>query len=365
MPYPSDVTSSDTMTLVRTHAAGDLLMLTALLPALKQQYHRVELVVSEPFMTVLQGHPLLDAQYVVPHGKLGNPWRVHQLHQKVNRVLAENTPKAGRRKVCYLSYPSGLESLGQLQATLLHQPWLPRTIKAWLTPHRHLLEHFAQQVHLTLPLETLAQSMCLPPFEVPAYWQEVPSAEGRASHPSARWELSQVQHAVVIQTRASVRKKEWPLAYWQTWVNHFKAAYPHVAVLRIGSSGYHPPLEGVVDIATPHFHEAFALLSQCKLFIGLDSVFNHAMQALQKPSIMLYGATHPARFGYGSHVNVWHGECLTHHLLHDAATTPWHEASRGFRPPTPERTHLRQAGYHPALLATSPECLMALTHAMM
>jgi ADP-heptose:LPS heptosyltransferase len=336
-----------TLTLVRTHAAGDLLMLTALLPALKARYARVELVVSEPFATVLQGHPLLDAQYVIPHGKLGNPWRMYQLKQKVKQVLAEQSPVSkAQRHVVYLTYPSGLQSLGQLQALLLHQPWLPHFLQTALTPKEHLLQHFAKQVALSEPLSVLEAALSLPPLHT-----ETP-------YPLP---LARLQKAVVIQTRASVIKKEWPLAFWETWVQHMQTLYPDTPLLRIGSAGYHPPLAGVVDIETPHLHDAFALLAQCRLFIGLDSVFNHAMQALQKPSIILYGATHPARFGYQAHANIWKGQCRQFPHLRFPAMAGEDGQGQGVTLQAMQR--FQKQGYHPAMLHTTPECLVAVTQA--
>ncbi len=51
--------------------------------------------------------------------------------------------------------------------------------------------------------------------------------------------------------------------------------------------------------------ESFSAMKKSILFIGLDSVFNHASRALDVPAVILFGSTSPVGSGYDTNINLW------------------------------------------------------------
>jgi ADP-heptose:LPS heptosyltransferase len=274
-------TSTPWLELIRTHAFGDVLMASAVLAGLKQQGYNTRFVVSEPFKALAEQHPLIDELIVLPWQKSNNFWRKRSL-QRCLRQATQGFPKAERSVA--LTYPrnatllrESLGGLGSLGAELLHL----------LAPKTHTVEVFCKQAGV--PVSSL---LTLPPL--PPQVQE--------------W-AAPYNGAIVIQTRASQLKKQWPLPYWQALAKGLKKA-TGLRLLRIGALPNEPAIEGVEDIATPTMLHAVALQKNAALFIGLDSVFNHVSRALQQPALFLFGPTHPYRFGYGQNINLWAGRLV-------------------------------------------------------
>lgn len=267
--------------LIRTHAFGDVLMASAVLAGMKRQGYNTRFVVSEPFKALAEQHPLIDELVVLPWQKSNNFWRKRSLQKELTQAT-KDLPKAERS--IYLTYPrnatllrESLGSFGALGGELLHL----------LAPQTHTLEAFCKQAGVTV-----SSHLTLPPLpEAVQSWAAAYTG------------------AIVIQTRASKLKKQWPTPYWQALAKGLKQA-TGLRMLRIGALANEATIKGVEDIVTPTILHAVALQQNAALFIGLDSVFNHVSRALQKPALFLFGPTHPNRFGYGQNINLWAGRLV-------------------------------------------------------
>jgi len=95
--------------------------------------------------------------------------------------------------------------------------------------------------------------------------------------------------------------KEWPMERWEELIKLF----PEYQFIQLGAPG-EPLIDGAQHMCGKlTLRESFSALQQSDLFIGLDSVFNHAANALDVPTVAMFGSTSPIGSGYESHTNLW------------------------------------------------------------
>ncbi len=95
--------------------------------------------------------------------------------------------------------------------------------------------------------------------------------------------------------------KDWPFERWSELIKLF----PGFQFIQLGAVG-EPKIEGAQYMCGKlTIRESFSVLKQSNLFIGLDSVFNHAAAALEVPAIILFGSTSPIGSGYPNAMNLW------------------------------------------------------------
>jgi hypothetical protein len=113
----------------------------------------------------------------------------------------------------------------------------------------------------------------------------------------------QFSDTVLIQTTGSYSPyKNWPVDRWHGLAKLIQHELK-IPVKQVGSK-QDLRVEGVDLIDSPDIHHALAAVKNCRLFIGIDSVFNHASQAFKKPALILWGSTNPLAFGYLQNVNL-------------------------------------------------------------
>ena len=250
-------TSDNIFELIRPGAFGDLIMLTALFPTLKAQGYKIRVVCWPFYGSVLQDHPDVDEFVFFQEGQ--------SLYvEDIKRYIASVTGPAAQSAV--LDYPNW--------------QWpgiLPHALQ------QHATEFFAAQANIT------------PSDELSLYLSEEQLAWGE-----------QYKDVILIQTKTSYSPyKNWPLDRWEELVRLIQSELGE-RVFQIGAWD-DPKVPGVEPIESPSIRHAIAALKQCKLFIGLDSVFNHASRAVKKKSIILWGSTNPATFGYAQNINLVNG----------------------------------------------------------
>jgi ADP-heptose:LPS heptosyltransferase/glycosyltransferase involved in cell wall biosynthesis len=97
------------------------------------------------------------------------------------------------------------------------------------------------------------------------------------------------------------RYKEWPLERWQKLILKF----PDYQWIQLGAAG-ETLIPGAQHMCGKlSLRESFSVLQQSTLFVGLDSVFNHASAALGTDAIIMFGSTSPLGSGYDSNTNLW------------------------------------------------------------
>lgn len=116
-------------------------------------------------------------------------------------------------------------------------------------------------------------------------------------------ELTRPMVTFAVRTGWS-RYKEWPLDRWVELIKRF----PEYQWVQIGGPG-EPQVEGALYTCGKFsLRESFILLKKSYFFVGLDSVFNHAANALQVPAIIMFGSTSPMGSGYLGHINLASGD---------------------------------------------------------
>lgn len=246
-------TDSKIIQLMRPGALGDLLMCTALFPALKAQGYRIRFVVHPEYADILKHHPDIDELVLSTAGT-----------RKALVAETAHLPKA--EKYIYLYYPF----------------YGKRDLPAHPIP-MHLTTYFCEQAGVP-GSDRLSIGLTDEHLE----WGE------------------QCQGKILIHTHARWSPyKNWPLDRWAQLVEKLRNEL-QVEVFQLGNAT-EPPIRGASRLESPSILHAIAALRYSKLFIGLDSVFNHASRALEKPSIIIWGSTHPFGMGYRQNLNLVNG----------------------------------------------------------
>lgn len=113
---------------------------------------------------------------------------------------------------------------------------------------------------------------------------------------------------VVIQSsvRSAVRPnelKEWWPDRWQSVVDALRADH---RIIQVGGE-HDPRLQGAEDLRGHglNLRGAAAILSQARLFVGLESGFMHLARAVDCPAVILFGGrVHPTQAGYAGFTNL-------------------------------------------------------------
>lgn len=241
--------------LMRPGAMGDLLMCTATLPALKEQGWWIRFVAHPKFAAVLEHHPLIDELILVKPGAPG---------EMMGAVKSLNLPTADKH--VYFTYPF----------------YAKRDLPGHPIPI-HTAHHYCDQAGV--PINE----------ELSIGFTDEHEAWGK-----------QYEDCVVVHTTAMWSPyKNWPIDRWEALVKKIDSEIG-LQVVQIGTEKDNL-LSGDRLVKTPTIHHAMAMVKHCRLFIGQDSVFNHVSRAVKKPSVILWGSTHPLGHGYTQNLNLVNG----------------------------------------------------------
>ncbi len=104
-----------------------------------------------------------------------------------------------------------------------------------------------------------------------------------------------------ISSRCS-KNQEWPLERWEELVKQL----PEFTFIQIGLTKTDSKVKGTVDLRnTTTIQEAIALIKYSKLFLGVDSVFAHAANAVNIKGIVLFGPSNPEIWGHDNNMNIY------------------------------------------------------------
>ncbi len=258
--------------LVRLAAWGEVLMTTATFPALIEAGYRIRYVTTSGLAPLLEHNPWVDELVTMPFVRSGNPIRQRRLRLAVEE--ATSNLRSADKTIYFRNSPNYSFLRDILNRVLPDQAEV-------CFPVRHQLYDVCRQAGVPFADEL---SLHLTPEEL---------AWGQA-----------YSDCVFIQMFSSSPHKDWPVVYWERLVERLKSEFG-LRVLQLGRPEQTVP--GIEKFDEPRLRYVLAALYHARLFIGPDSVFNHVHRAFHKPAIILYGPTHPARFGYSQNVNLWHG----------------------------------------------------------
>ena len=99
--------------------------------------------------------------------------------------------------------------------------------------------------------------------------------------------------------------KTWNWTSWNEFVRTFKAEYPDIRVIQLGTTTARP-IDGVDEclVNQTTLAEAFELISKSLVHIDGDSGLTHAATALGVPCVVLFGPTPDYFFGYPQNANL-------------------------------------------------------------
>lgn len=261
---PSGPPAKKIAQVMRPGALGDIIMSTAACKKLKEAGFHVRYVCHPSSVEAINDNPNVDEIIAVPE----NNW------QKI--LEATNTlPKPD--KVAFFQYP--------MEEDYPNKPM-----------RQHLAHFFCEQAGVE---PSLALSIGL--------LQE--HLDFGAQHGT---------DAIVIHTTAGWSPlKNWPDDRWEELIGRLRDG-GHT-VVQIGGSKERT-IPGATKLATPSIRHAAAVQKFSKLFIGVDSIFNHTSQAVGKQSIILWGSTHPCGSGYDQNVNLVNGAVWTRDMGNEGPT---------------------------------------------
>ncbi len=228
-------------------------MATAVLRPLRAQGSRVRFVAHPDFIGVLEDHPLIDELIPAQSGTY-------------DTLMAETAHLPPPDRAVYLYYPFYTKS---------DLPAHPMPM--------HVTASFCEQAGVPVN-----QDLSVHLDEAHEDWG------------------AQFADAVLIHTKTRWSPyKDWLPDRWDELVATIQRE-TGLQVRQLGD-GSEPLVAGASPVDSPTIRHAIAALKHCRLFIGVDSVFNHASQAVKKPSVILWGSTHPQNAGYSQNVNLVNG----------------------------------------------------------
>jgi ADP-heptose:LPS heptosyltransferase len=103
--------------------------------------------------------------------------------------------------------------------------------------------------------------------------------------------------------------KNWPLERWPAVIEW--AHRRSFSVVQLRGSEEEPLLEGIdLDYCGRPLREALACIERASMLVSVDTMAHHAAAAFQVPSVVLWGRSKAAHFGYRqSHIINIQGEC--------------------------------------------------------
>lgn len=259
--------------LIRTVAWGDVLMSTAAMAGLKAQGYRLRYVTTESLSTVLHHNPSVDQVIVVPPIRTGNWWRQRELKAMV--ALATERLEPAARQIFFQNSPT----YGVLRSGL--NQVFPGLGDGWPPVNHHLI-HVCRQA------------------EVP-YNEQLQLV---LNDEEQQWATA-FKDAVLFHMFSSNPLKDWPVEHWKALSDRITSDFGR-PVFQVGKP-WHEQAGVIESINNPTMRHAMAAVGQCRLLVGVDSVFNHVSRALNKPAVILFGVTHPGQFGYRQNINLWQG----------------------------------------------------------
>ena len=133
----------------------------------------------------------------------------------------------------------------------------------------------------------------------------------------AKKELSGINKpALAISTKSKEKVKNWPLKNWRNVLNEISN---HYFVIHLGDDK-EPTFSNVKSFAGKlSMRQTAAILSQCNLYIGPDSLLMHLANGVNLKAIIIFGDARPVKcLGYSDNINLTGTPSSNNHWLLDS-----------------------------------------------
>jgi ADP-heptose:LPS heptosyltransferase len=118
----------------------------------------------------------------------------------------------------------------------------------------------------------------------------------------ARRIVSQYKNPIAINpTSRTTKNQEWSLEQWERLVKKM----PDVTFIQLGLKD-ETYIQGAIDYrGKTSLRMSIAMLKYMKGFVGVETFLGHAAVAVDVPSVILFGPSNPAIWGYDSNHNIY------------------------------------------------------------
>lgn len=282
---------SDPKLILVSHLAhlGDVVMMTALLSALKAKFpqSQIGVVIGSWALPVVQNHPHVDYVHIVDHWKLNRA--PISLLQKTIRYY--KTKKKALQEIRQLNYEIALDAYYYFPNAIPYfwQASIPTRIGYTSGGFGPLLTHALEWKDLNQPViyyyAALLEFLGVSKVEALSLLKPCLVASAQPSKISKNY--------IVLHPGTGSKLKEWPLEKWCELVNHLKG-YQLVFTGKgreekekiqqiIGKRA------GCLNLADQlTWQEYLEVLGNAALLIGVDSLAGHCASALNTPAVLIY-----------------------------------------------------------------------------
>lgn len=113
--------------------------------------------------------------------------------------------------------------------------------------------------------------------------------------------ISKYNFPICINPSSTDKIKEWDYDKWEKIINF----YPKFDFIQLGVKD-EKYINGAIDFRSKFsLRQQLSVLCHSKMYIGLDSFWNHAARALDIKSVILFGPTNPKVWGYDGNINIY------------------------------------------------------------
>ena len=222
-----------------------------------------------------------------PHAKI---IVYHAAMNKAHRCVFANNPY--------------IESVRELNVlTLLRHPYHLYLYLSKKYEKRHFFLHF-QHVPPTWIYKKHNKEVAADMFNVKLQDDKVQLFFTAREEENARKMLAPFSNVVIMHIHSKTSKNhQWPIAKWEELVREL----PEYTFIQIGHLN-EPAIKGAIDWrGKTGLRTAFCLLKYAASFVGVESCFAHATNAVGLPGVVLFGDTAPETWGHSNNINVYKG----------------------------------------------------------
>lgn len=113
--------------------------------------------------------------------------------------------------------------------------------------------------------------------------------------------LSEYEFPICINPSSAIKIKEWSHYKWEKIIK----LYPQKTFIQLGLNK-EKYINGAIDFRGKYsLREQLSILYNSKIYIGLDSFWNHAAKAFNIKSVILFGPSDPKVWGYDENINIY------------------------------------------------------------